>query len=137
MKMFISFLLLSLQVQAAVPAKKFTCSFSKFPKEKFTFTVKNFEQKKMDLMYTDSVRGPFRTNSKIQEIQGIVDSLNARGGILRKRNYGIQLFGEQIGCDYVWINLEKNKGYKVGSVKAEYQCSDRSVFRDKVFCTVK
>jgi hypothetical protein len=134
MKFVLLALFVSSQAFAAGDIKKFTCSLSKLPNESITFTLKKFGTSNVDLMFTDNVAGPFSTRSKNKLVQRIVDTLNGQGGVLRKKTFGLQLFGDQIGCDFVYLNLDKKTDYRTGNIKVDFQCSDSKPMNDKVKC---
>jgi hypothetical protein len=128
-------LLISAQALAATRVQKFSCTLSKLPKDTFTFRVKDIGAPNAQLINLSIGRGPVYTSSRNKGIHRIVETL--QGATLRKRKAGIQVLGEQIGCDYVWLNLNKKTGYTKGTLKADFQCSDTPIFKDQVSCTIK
>jgi hypothetical protein len=137
MKKILLILLLSSTAFGAISIKKFTCSLSKRPQETFTFKIKNLGTSRAELLSSKSFHGPVYTSSRNLGLHRIVETLNAQGGDLRKKPSNLQLVGEQIGCDYVWLNLSKKHAYSAGTLRADFQCSDQPIFRDRVSCRIK
>ncbi len=135
MKRILLILFLSSQGHAA--AKKFSCVLDKLPGETFTFKLKDFGTSAMDLVYSDSFHGPVYTSSRNKGIHRIVETLIGEEVTLKKKRASLQIVGQKIGCDFVHLNLSKSSGYKRGTIKADFQCSDIPVFRDKVTCAIK
>lgn len=137
MKYWLCFLLFCTNVYGASDSKKFSCALNKMPSETFTFKIKNLGKSNVELVNPKSYYGPLYTSSRNKGIHRIIETLVGPEVMLRKRRKGLQIFGEKIGCDYVWINLSKSSGYKKGKIKADFQCDDLPIFRDNLTCTIK
>lgn len=143
--------------QAAGSYELLTCSVTdpKLGKTQIQFGVRDLDRApKAELVYdipgATEENGPILVtlkNGKPAGDGGVV-SLNGQGGDLRfptlrnretgKQERVLQLFGDDAGCVFVYLNLYENSDYTRGSISVEFPCGDESdKWFGKASCTRK
>ncbi|HXH30912.1 MAG TPA: hypothetical protein VNJ01_08880 [Bacteriovoracaceae bacterium] len=114
----------------------FSCEMTKYPKQKFSFKMKNLGKPSMGFLNSnprDGYSDVFTTTSKNETVLRTVGTLNGQGGDLRVLADRIQFFGDSAGVDFVYLELFKNSGFKAGFARLDFNFSEDKKF-SPVFC---
>lgn len=132
-------LALSFSAAAFSATTSFNCELEKYPKEVFTFKMKDLGKKTMTFLTADpneAYSDVFTTKSKNDMIERMVSTLNAQGGDLRVGEDRIRFFGDGDGIDFVDLVLFKDSGYKIGFARLNFNFGEDKDY-SKVTCKIK
>lgn len=117
----------------------FTCQLETIPGETFQFKVNDLgtDSPQFDYMVSnDDGDLVFVTESKNQDLNHIVDTLNGQGGDMRVSDDRIEFFGDSAGIDFVYLDLYKNTAYKRGFLRTDFDFNTEQSY-SKVSCRTK